>query len=129
MADFATMLKYLRDREHLSQRKLAEKLGISSSAIAMYESGKRFPRKEDEELIADFFNVDLNTLRGIRINEVETKDMEKERAIREIIKNFPDEVLDDPDTATLIMEFVNVVLKVDPNLRDGLLKTLKGLTS
>ena len=69
MADFASMLKYLREREKLSQRELAAKLGMSASAIGMYESGKRQPRHEDEECIADFFNVDLNTLRGRRINE------------------------------------------------------------
>jgi transcriptional regulator with XRE-family HTH domain len=69
MADFATMLKYLREREQLSQRSLADKLNMSPSAIGMYESGKRMPRPEDEEAIADFFNVDLNTLRGKRTNE------------------------------------------------------------
>lgn len=66
MNNFATMLKYLREREHLSQRELAAKLGMSASAICMYENGNRQPKFEDEELIADFFNVDLNTLRGRR---------------------------------------------------------------
>ena len=69
MADFSSMVKYLRQREGLSQRELASKLNMSASAIGMYESGKRIPRHEDEETIADFFNVDLNTLRGIRVNE------------------------------------------------------------
>jgi len=69
MADFATMLKYLREREHLSQRELASRLGMSPSAIGMYESGKRQPRFEDEENIADFFNVDINTLRGRNVEE------------------------------------------------------------
>ena len=49
MADFSTMLKYLRQREGLSQRQLASKLKMSASAIGMYESGKRIPRHEDEE--------------------------------------------------------------------------------
>lgn len=66
MADFASMLKYLREREGLSQRDLAKKLGMSASAICMYENGNRQPKFEDEETIADFFNVDLNTLRGRR---------------------------------------------------------------
>jgi len=69
MADFASMLKYLREREHLSQRELASKLNLSPSTIGMYECGKRHPKYEDEEAIADFFNVDLNTLRGKRIIE------------------------------------------------------------
>jgi len=69
MADFASMLKYLREREGLSQRELAAKVGLSASTIGMYESGKRRPRPEEEELLADFFNVDLNILRGRRIDE------------------------------------------------------------
>ena len=69
MADFASMLKLLRERENLSQRELAIKLGMSASAIGMYESGERHPKPEIEETIADFFNVDLNTLRGKRVIE------------------------------------------------------------
>lgn len=66
MESFGSMLKYLREREGLSQRELASKIGMSASAICMYENGNRQPKFEDEETIADFFNVDLNTLRGRR---------------------------------------------------------------
>ena len=64
MPEFKDMLKYFRMRENLSQSELAEKLGISPSTISMYEVGKREPDFETEEKIADFFNTDLNTLRG-----------------------------------------------------------------
>lgn len=62
---FKDMLKLLRKREGLSQRGLAEKVGLSASTISMYEVGAREPDFEIEETLADFFNVDLNTLRGI----------------------------------------------------------------
>ena len=64
MNTFADMLKYLRKREGLSQRELAYKLKLSPSSIGMYESGKRFPERETEEALADFFNISLNNLRG-----------------------------------------------------------------
>lgn len=64
MPEFKDMLKYFRMREKLSQAELADKLNISPSAISMYEVGKREPDFETEEKIADFFNTDLNTLRG-----------------------------------------------------------------
>ena len=69
MAEFKDMLKYFRERENLSQKELAEKLGISASTISMYEVGSRQPNFEMEEAIADFFNVDLNTLRGKQVPE------------------------------------------------------------
>ena len=68
MPEFKDMLKYFRMREGLSQAELADKLGISPSAVSMYEVGKREPDFETEEKIADYFNTDLNTLRG-RDNE------------------------------------------------------------
>lgn len=72
MAEFKDMLKYFREREHLSQKDLADKLGISASTISMYELGSRQPNFEIEEMIADFFNTDLNTLRGKRLPEWES---------------------------------------------------------
>lgn len=82
MADFASMLKYLRQRENLSQRELASRLGMSAGAIGMYESGKRHPKFEDEEAIADFFNVDLNTLRGKRTDETDYDSALVKRAVK-----------------------------------------------
>ena len=62
--EFKDMLKYYRQSMGLSQRELASRLKLSPSTISMYEVGNREPDFETEEKIADFFNVDLNTLRG-----------------------------------------------------------------
>lgn len=80
MPDFKDMLKFFRMREGLSQSELAAKLGVSTSRISMYEAGKREPDFETEERIADYFNTDLNTLRG--------KDVEKTNGHSDIIKRF-----------------------------------------
>lgn len=64
MAQFSDMLGYLRKKAGLSQQELADKLNMSRSAIGMYETGKREPDYEALESIADFFNVNLDTLRG-----------------------------------------------------------------
>lgn len=64
MNSFSDVFKYLRIRDGLSQRELAKKLKISPSAVGMYESGQRFPSREAEEQIADFFNVTIDFLRG-----------------------------------------------------------------
>lgn len=64
MGEFYSMLKYLRKRAGLSQQELAAKLGVSKSAISMWENGNRAPDPEMMEAIADLFNVDMNFLYG-----------------------------------------------------------------
>jgi transcriptional regulator with XRE-family HTH domain len=91
------MLKYFREREGLSQRELAAKLNMSASAICMYETGKRQPRFEDEETIADFFNVDINTLRGRRITETPELDARSQHFL-DLFQNVPSEIQDAVET-------------------------------
>jgi repressor LexA len=73
MNEFKDMLKYLRERDKLSQSELAKKLGVSKSAISMYEVGNREPDFETEEAIADLFNVSLDFLRGKNPNNKRKK--------------------------------------------------------
>ena len=65
---FSNNLKKLRKERGLTQKELADALGIAKSTISMYENNNREPDFETEELIADFFNVDMNTLRGKQAN-------------------------------------------------------------
>lgn len=64
MASFYIILKRLRTASGYSQQELADKLGISKSSINMYERGERQPNFETLEMIADFFNVDIDYLLG-----------------------------------------------------------------
>ena len=64
MGNFQNILKSLRTSHSLTQDALAKKLKISRSTIGMYESGAREPDFETLELIADFFNVDIDYLLG-----------------------------------------------------------------
>lgn len=64
MAEFSSIFKLLRKSSGLSQQELADKLGISKSAVNMYERGERNPNFEVLEIIADFFNVDIDYLLG-----------------------------------------------------------------
>lgn len=64
MNTFKDMLRYLRTSRNLTQSELAKIIGVSPSAVGMYESGERQPNFEIEEKIADYFNVTLDTLRG-----------------------------------------------------------------
>lgn len=64
MGDFPNIFKRIREKSGLTQQQLADKLGISRSAVGMYEKGEREPNFETLELIADTFNVDMNYLLG-----------------------------------------------------------------
>lgn len=64
MGDFPNIFKHIREQSGLTQQQLADKLGISRSAVGMYEKGEREPNFETLELIADTFNVDMNYLLG-----------------------------------------------------------------
>lgn len=64
MNNFQTVLRQLRKDFGLTQVDLAKRLGLSRSTIGMYEMGKRNPDTDSLEMIADFFNVDLDFLLG-----------------------------------------------------------------
>ena len=61
---FGYVLRDLRKRKFLTQKQLGDSLGISESAVGMYERGKREPDFETLEVIADYFNVDMDYLTG-----------------------------------------------------------------
>lgn len=64
MDEFSVRLKKLRRKNGLSQKVLANKLGIGQTSIANYEANKRVPSLEIFVAIADVFNVSLDYLAG-----------------------------------------------------------------
>ena len=62
MATFAEMLRRLREREGWTQKELAQRLGISGSAISMYERGAREPDFKTLQTVADVFGVSAGSL-------------------------------------------------------------------
>lgn len=61
---FSTTLKALREERNLTQAELARLTHLTVSAISMYENGKREPKFEILEMLADFFNVNMDILLG-----------------------------------------------------------------
>lgn len=64
MGSFGNVLRKLRSNMQISQNELSKFIGISKSSINMYERGEREPNFETLEVIADFFNVDMDYLLG-----------------------------------------------------------------
>ncbi len=61
---FGDILKQLRTEQNLNQTELADKIGISRSSIAMYETNQRTPDYETINALSDFFNVSSDYLLG-----------------------------------------------------------------
>ena len=64
MATFSERLRLLRTQKGLSQMEFAKQIGVSKSSVNMYERGEREPGLETLELLADYFNVDMDYLLG-----------------------------------------------------------------
>lgn len=58
------ILKSLRRQEGMSQKKLAEALNVSQSAVAMWESGKNTPEYGTLIKLGEIFNVSIDYLTG-----------------------------------------------------------------
>lgn len=75
MVDFGNILKELRLAAGLSQRSLAEKLGITKSMISYYELQERSPSPEMLIKFSRFFHVTADYLLGIDSGTAKTLDV------------------------------------------------------
>ncbi|GHU35605.1 transcriptional regulator [Bacilli bacterium] len=57
-------MKELRLEAKLTQKEVAEKLGISTAFYGQWETGKRTPASKNLQKIADVFNVSVDYLLG-----------------------------------------------------------------
>lgn len=64
MEAFRTNLIELRKLNHLTQRQMAERLGISQPSYIRYENGKAEPTLANLAKIADIFDVSVDYLLG-----------------------------------------------------------------
>lgn len=62
---FMARIRDLRDTKKLSQEALAEKLGVTKSGVAMWETKGVVPRKETLEKICDVLGTTTDYLLGI----------------------------------------------------------------
>lgn len=86
MSGFSETLSALRRQRGLTQAELAAKLGISKSAVSMYERGNREPEFELLEAMADFFHVSVSTL----LDREETDLVNGDPALTEYLETLRD---------------------------------------
>ena len=74
------ILKQMRKQRNITQSELAESIGIGQTAVANYESGKRFPDEKILIRIADYFEISLDRLVG--------RDFNSEQAVKLTVPEF-----------------------------------------
>jgi transcriptional regulator with XRE-family HTH domain len=62
---FNENLRTARERKGISQKDLAESIGVAKSTYSLYESGNREPNVQTIKKIADALNVSADELLGI----------------------------------------------------------------
>ena len=92
---FSDRLKKLRNERGCSLRDVAASCNISKSAIEMYENGKRKPKIENAEALADYFNVNLAYLMGWEDEQQNTPDEPKltegEKMLIDLFRRIPED--------------------------------------
>lgn len=67
---FNENLKIAREREKITQKDMAERIGVAKSTYSLYESGSREPNVQTIKKIADILNVTADELLGLENDPV-----------------------------------------------------------
>lgn len=89
--DFGYRLKELRLQAGLTQKQLAEQIGITKSVVSFYELRERTPSPEILIKLASVFHVSTDYLLGIergRILDITGLDYEDEKVVRLMIETL-----------------------------------------
>lgn len=109
MTKIGDNIKFLRERQNWFQRELAEKLNISRSTLAKYETGERVPDLHTLIKMADIFDISLDHLAG--------RPYQMESMLREVRKLYQSE--EEVDQAML--EMISFIQRNKP-LKEALIK-------
>lgn len=88
-------LREIRTEKKISMKKLGEIVGVSESAISLYETGKREPDQDTLKRIADYFKVSTDYLLGRETPEVDRSAAMLQNA--NVLDELPPEALEDID--------------------------------
>lgn len=117
-------IKELREKKGLTQKELAEEIGVAQSTVAMIESGKNKGSIETLSKIANYFNVSIDylttteeklnfamdSLKKIhKLAKEGVNNEQKENKIETLAAHFEGEEFTDEDVED-IKKFINFIL-------------------
>lgn len=65
MVNISEKLKLLRTESNLTQKQVAERIGVAVSAVSAYESGTRYPSYRSLIRLASIYHVSCDYLIGV----------------------------------------------------------------
>lgn len=95
---FDQMIDYFRNENNLTMEELGRRLGKNKSSISRWISGERYPKIEEIEEIAKFFNTDVETLIfgfNTKINDITSIYNQLTTTRQERVYNYAEEQLNE----------------------------------
>lgn len=93
---FGQMIDYFRNENSLTMEELGRRLGKNKSSISRWISGERYPKIEEIEEIAKYFNTDVETLIfgfNTKINDITSIYNQLTTTRQERVYNYAEEQL------------------------------------
>ncbi len=89
--DFGELIHQLRTENGLSQKKVADKLGIDISLLSKIEHGERFVQAHMIKPLSEIFNLDYRTLQVQLLSQQLEEEFGEQPYIEEAVSQFLNE--------------------------------------
>lgn len=106
-------IKYLRNRKGITQKEVAQKIGIAQQTYAGYESGKHEPSIEIMIRLADFYEISMDYITCRFYQDIAERDIELEIETEEILENTIDHYLIERKSEIEYMKMVKKQIKTN----------------
>ena len=93
MATFATRIKEQRQKHGMTQKELAEKLGLSAQTVSLWERGSRKPDWSAQIDLKELFEVSIEYLSGASDDDTPVKAQTTDVLYRQELLDDDDELL------------------------------------
>lgn len=106
MVTIGDRIKELREKKELTQTELSKQLDISRNTIASWESNRRIPELGTAKILADFFDVSIDSLLGRVDKPNQRKDLP--RTVASYLPEGFDELT--PEAREEILNFIDYIM-------------------
>lgn len=86
--NFSSFIAELRKEQDLTQKELADRIGVSDKAVSRWENGKNYPDIEIMQSLGEIFNVSVSELlQGERLEQEAVIFLSEQNVVKNIKKN------------------------------------------